>query len=458
MVKPMPSLKKFLYQLDQLQKIIFSCLLKRDYFQYQDEYEKKFFQTKAKLFTQLCRLQTNQAVLRQLTEIIFSLNTLKFRVADQATFEVCQRELADISRCISSALQQVQQGRLLDLTAFSQAIENFSALYQDTLRIVTADPAAFLFFIESLLDFREQLQSFHPAQQKLVRKIPRISTHANARHVISMLIALMVSVIAAYFFASTGLFLMPAVALFVMQTSIASAFSQGIWRLLLVSVLVSLAALTVSSMNFLYHAMHDVFIGGFIGIATHLLVFPRLADVEFRAHVVKVLKAYQRYFVATMEHVLEPAKKPPIACELELLHLPGWVYNRGFDMGMRKGHRFFLMTIGRMNDVLFSLHHFSNVSFEQALIEKLRGPLMRCTESVKQFFAGLITLLELKKLRQPIEDFSIDLQELEEKFQNSVTLSLELLDVKRDYVCFAALIADLAELRELLLKLAQALR
>src|SRR5438552_11222156 len=93
-------IKKYFRQLDNLQKIIFSCLLNRDYAEREDEYEKKFHQAKSKLLS----IIPAQAEC-YLVEIIFSLNLLKFRIPDHATFEVCEQELRDISNSLSIVLR-----------------------------------------------------------------------------------------------------------------------------------------------------------------------------------------------------------------------------------------------------------------------------------------------------------------------------------------------------------------
>jgi len=48
-----------------------------------------------------------------------------------------------------------------------------------------------------------------------------------------------------------------------------------------------------------------------------------------------------------------------------LLHLPDWVYERGFDHTLQTGYQFFLMKIEEMSDVLFSMHHLVRYSYDK---------------------------------------------------------------------------------------------
>jgi len=470
-------LKKYFRQLDRLQKIIFSCYIKRDYAKNQFYYEKKIHLEKMRLFKIICSIRKNIPSLNLifqengrgvfLYEIILSLNTLKLRISDHATFEVCQRELENITRNISLVLNDASRGRqrIISLSNLLQSIEQFSELYQSTLRVVTAEPTVFLFFIQDLIDFSETMENFFvaPVNQQVKPTIPVVTVRLkkiNWLHILSMVLAVFVSLIAAHYAGYFGMYLIPLVALLVMQTSIANAFDQGVWRVFLLAIFASLLALSIHSMPFLYQVMHDIGIGAVIGIAANILIFPRRADKEFRLAMVDVIQCYAQYFMNIMSQLTQGESVAPnkIDLDMQLLSLPGWVYQRGFDTSLRSGHRFFLMTIEQISDLLFSMHHLANCSLEQDLIEQLQSSFDRCALRVQEFFSGLVTLLEIKKLSHPIADFSEELDELEEKFQSVVPLSIELLDVKRDYVYIAAFIYNLTSLRRLLLKLAQALR
>ena len=66
--------------------------------------------------------------------------------------------------------------------------------------------------------------------------------------------------------------------------------------------------------------------------------------------------------------------------------------------------------------------------------------------------------MELQKLTDEPSDLTDEIEQLLKQFFTVVPASLELLDMRRDYVYLAAFIYDLKDLRRCLLKLGEALR
>jgi len=67
-------------------------------------------------------------------------------------------------------------------------------------------------------------------------------------------------------------------------------------------------------------------------------------------------------------------------------------------------------------------------------------------------------VLELKTLSDEPSDLEKEMTDLQDQLFTIVPTSLELLDMRRDYVYLAAFIYDLKDLRKLLLKMGEALR
>lgn len=280
------------------------------------------------------------------------------------------------------------------------------------------------------------------------------------RYLLSLASALLVAIIANHYYASTSVFLIPLTALYVMQTPIGNSFYQGIRHFSLVLILVAIASLLVSSMPFFYLVMHDVVIGASIGIIANLIILPRRADTEFREAVLPLVRECSDYFTMTANYLLQKDVKDPGNAKLEnrLLKLPLWVYERGFDSGLQVGYRFFLTRLTLISDVLFAMHHLARHEYDKELLAKIRLPMLQCMDYISQFFAAVVTVLELKELEEKVNDLEKEIDELEKQFHHVVPLSLDLLDMKRDYVYLAEFIYHLKDLRKLLLKLAEALR
>lgn len=277
---------------------------------------------------------------------------------------------------------------------------------------------------------------------------------------LSELIAIILAMIINYYYAATNCFLIPLTALYVMQTPIGNSFYQGMRRFSLILILASIASLIVASMMLFYQMMHDVIIGATIGIAVNLLVLPRQADTGFRLAVIPLIESYQNYFLAIAGQLLLPTDKTSSNAyiEAQLLKLPDWVYVRGFNSSLQVGYQFFLVTLEQLSDVLFALHHLAHYAYSKPLIDAIESPMRDCAEHVNAFFSSLITVLELKKLTEDVNDLEADMVALEKEFYKIAPTSLELLDLRQEYVYMAEFIYSLKDMRQLLVKLGQALR
>ncbi len=152
--------------LNQLQDLVLSCYINRDYFDKRYLYEEKIQKIREKLFgimrqARLLIIHDAKTIaqLENIYEIIFSLNTLKLRVSDYATFEVCENEIKVISKCLADIfLAHCRRPELLD--EFSVFIEQFEELYKTTLQVVSQEPMVFLFFVQDLIALRDVLHEY----------------------------------------------------------------------------------------------------------------------------------------------------------------------------------------------------------------------------------------------------------------------------------------------------------
>ncbi len=282
----------------------------------------------------------------------------------------------------------------------------------------------------------------------------------RVREILRLLITLIFSLIVSEYVAATNLFLIPLTAIYIMQTAIGNVFYQGMQRLLVVMVIIIAAFLAIHSMDFFYKMTHDVLIGALIGMVSHLFLFPTKPDMEFREKILPVIKTFDTYFSKIIDQLLQQKSEPFDNTELEntLLMLPDWVYERGFDSVLKKGYQFFLIKIEQISDVLMSMHHLSRYQYDKELIAKIRPALLPFVESTNQFFASIITVLELKTLPEEPSDLDYEFTELQKQFFSIVPSHLELLEIRRDDVYLAAFIYNLRDLRKLLLKMGEALR
>ncbi len=79
------------------------------------------------------------------------LSTLRYRLRDQATFEVCEEELKKVSQAFSLALKKK------DYVSFEESIQQFENVFNATLQIISKQPILFLIFIKTLYQVHEEL-------------------------------------------------------------------------------------------------------------------------------------------------------------------------------------------------------------------------------------------------------------------------------------------------------------
>lgn len=164
------SIRKFyrLYQkthclksLDKLQKIIFYIYLKRNYAEQYYQYEKDLYFSSADAINSILRIKkTDEKIsiqLNKIYEIIISLASLRYRIKDHTTFEVCEKELFALTTSISNNINDLinlikKKPTKHDLKNMRTSIKGFNKIYENTLQLVTNEPVQFLIFICGLKD------------------------------------------------------------------------------------------------------------------------------------------------------------------------------------------------------------------------------------------------------------------------------------------------------------------
>lgn len=282
------------------------------------------------------------------------------------------------------------------------------------------------------------------------------------RRGIRILLALGLAFIINPYLSKTYSYWLPISTLFVMMTATGSALYQGILRYLLLVSVVAVGSFFVSSLSELNARLYDVTLGALLGIVINVTILPDRVDSVFRHVLIPILEAYAVYFSAIIALLLQRdfarAEKAKTSLEEKLTTLPGWVFERGFDNALQKGHRYFLIKMGETSELLFAMHHLARYSFDPHLLLKVRKSLIHLERKVRRFFIALTTVLQLKKLNVGIDDFSDDIRKIEKNFKKAVPLKLEMMDVEKDYVYLIELIYDLKDLHDAMMKMAMAVR
>lgn len=238
--------------------------------------------------------------------------------------------------------------------------------------------------------------------------------------------------------------------------------------LILLFPLVMLIAnmMPIHTEQLLYMRLADVVIGGVIGIVCGQIIFPVRFDREFQQGLVPLLRAmldYSKVLAENLQHGkcesrLEAAKlRIENALQTTQGMYPEWVYEVGFNPGLRSGFRFFLVNLERVSDILFSLDYLVNSGLDVQSMQELSRSMEDVLHKNAELIMALIDYFDNKKITPSKSDFTSDIVALENTLHQKVPGSLELLDISPDYIKMTALVRDVKDLRELLLQLVLAL-
>ena len=218
----------------------------------------------------------------------------------------------------------------------------------------------------------------------------------------------------------------------------------------------------------------DAVIGAVIGILCTQCVLPIRYDKEFRQALIPILQVlddYSRALKAYFEHGKDEEnrcweKKLDMERVLQIQQglYPEWVYEVGFNPGLRAGFRFFLINLERITDIFFSMHYLVSRHAEHIFLPKedqglqaLRHAMAHCMQKNEELLVILMGYFKDNQLKDIQSDFTSDMTELENMLRLVVPVTLELLDISPDYVTLTALVRDIKDMRKLLLQLVMSL-
>ena len=164
----------------------------------------------------------------------------------------------------------------------------------------------------------------------------------------SVSLSVLLAVVITYYFSYSKEAWLVISALIISQVARDAPFRQGFFFLVTIMIGVGFA-------SFLLHVnwrerMLESCMGSILGMIMGKFVFPRNIDKEFRAGVEPVLhylQAYMDTFIKVLKQTDSSSKldeaKIKIEYALQAASYPSWVYEMGFNPGLRAGLRFFLV-------------------------------------------------------------------------------------------------------------------
>ncbi|MES2216847.1 MAG: FUSC family protein [Pseudomonadota bacterium] len=214
-----------------------------------------------------------------------------------------------------------------------------------------------------------------------------------------------------------------------------------------------------------YALMHDVVMGGIIGVVARGLFFSGSAATDFRQRVVLVLNVYSQYLSAIGELLLQQpeaalhCEQQKIAVEKVLqAEFPHWVYQRGFNPVLQQGHRHFLVRLEQIGEILFAMNYAARRPVTPDLLKGLQASMQQSIDGAQNIIAALIVRLRTESFDKPVSDLQDEITQLENNYRAFIDLPIELVDTSQDAMTLSAVIYGLKDLQKNLVKIAEALR
>ncbi len=212
-----------------------------------------------------------------------------------------------------------------------------------------------------------------------------------------------------------------------------------------------------------------ILVGSVIGVMFTRLVFSERPYAEFSRDIVPVLKALRSDLILLRDMVSQDKyqneRQLHASSEIEKIlnfrnsDYPEWVFDVGFNRGLRAGFRFYLISVDRLAEMAFALNETIRNIFNTDLKQNIQ-------HEVLQAMNGNIELMTMQvdyftkqswQLMSGSADYTQDMKALESVLNQHVPSQLELLDVAPDYLIATNLVKLVKDMRETLLQLLTAL-
>ena len=221
---------------------------------------------------------------------------------------------------------------------------------------------------------------------------------------------------------------------------------KAFFHIMLFSMVVLIAGFAPSNGAMMSDQIAGVALGTLLGIFSNHCFFPiKLQDAFFEG-IVPILKALHAFTLAP-----EKEKSPALLFQQNMY--PEWVYEAGFNPGLRASWRFFLVNIERVTEICFSLNYLMKQGRD---FHTLLDPM-----SALQKNAELIDILthyfEKNEFKKTDSDYTSDMESLEADLQKIVPRHIEAIDLAPEFLILTAIVRDIRDMRGILLQLVKGL-
>jgi hypothetical protein len=211
----------------------------------------------------------------------------------------------------------------------------------------------------------------------------------------------------------------------------------------------------------------DIVIGSAIGFLCINLLSPMRAAKGFKEEVLPVLHLLHDYLEELALFLQRTRATPTQLFEKKMLiettltnqqgPYPEWVYEVGFNFGLRAGFRFFLIQLERIIEVAFSMEYFVFSRIDPFLLENLLPLLVTAMRNNQNMITLMIHYFSNYPFQNSEHHFTEDIVALENALGQMLPHTLELIDISKSNLLIVGLVRNIRDMRELLLQLIMAL-
>ncbi len=218
-----------------------------------------------------------------------------------------------------------------------------------------------------------------------------------------------------------------------------------------------------------HSAWRDCFVGcvvgNVIGIFCSVLVLAGNFEDEFSRGVLPSLQAMDKNLEG-LQQIIDKDDEKDVSQKIFKLQriggvqqnaYPEWVFNAGFNPGLRSGSRFFLIKLEQAQEALCALNYLVLRDLQIDILRDQTSLFVKSLQGNRDLLATLIHYFQKKTMPALQQDFTSDISALETVLQKTVPPKLELLEIAPEYLALTAFVRELKDLRQLLLQLTAAL-
>lgn len=211
-----------------------------------------------------------------------------------------------------------------------------------------------------------------------------------------------------------------------------------------------------ASFDMMSGRIFDAGIGAFIGLSCGTLIFSVKWDAEFSSGILPILTAMHEYAGAIVDDRNIAEKRQRVENALLTMY-PSWIYETGFNRGLRSGFRFFLIHVERVSEVLFSMDDIRARGLDRQLMRTLQTSIENVMDRNQELLSILSAYFMQGKITPTRSDFTSDIAELEKAVHRAMPDNISILSASPMFLLVTAFVRDIKDLRGLLLQLVAAL-